>query len=271
MSLCDQVRENFFGPRGVSGALAVDAVENVGHRTGEYTANRHSTLSALIRTAVDERDDLAAAGGASRAQRLWLGLRQGQGHRVDRRRIVTQLDVERLSLRRRDGECILDESHRNRHRVREIFVRADGIDQEQFVAAQSALLLRRLRRRNAVKRGQHWYANQIHERLPVAVGTVSCHRAELQRAESGRPEQLHRIENGENRFRVLEGEIAILETEQHAERLVRGGDFHFLRGRKSLRNHGFEEETEASTLRQLLLAAQANGGGCGLVQLNALG
>src|SRR5215469_11291999 len=100
---------------------------------GQASIPRTSLRSALTRTAI-EGDDLAPAAGLW-AQCLLLGLRQGQGERIDRRRIVTQLEVERLSLRRRDGECVLDESLGNRDSVREICVRAHGIEQEQFVAA----------------------------------------------------------------------------------------------------------------------------------------
>ena len=126
-------------------------------------------------------------------------------------------------------ERILDKAFRDGDRVGEIRIGAYGVEQEKLVAVERALLFGS---RQATNSREHGNSHQIHERLPVAVGAVGCDRAELQGPECRRTQKFHGIENAEDRLRVLQSEIAVFETQQHAEGLIGGGDFDFFGGGK---------------------------------------
>src|ERR1700758_5167923 len=96
--------------------------------------------------------------------RLLLGLPDRQGDGVNRARVIAQLDVKRLALRRWDDQCVFDEAFGDTHRIAEIGVSADRIEQEQLVPAEGALLFRCW---EAVNSGEHRETNQTDQRLPV--------------------------------------------------------------------------------------------------------
>ena len=119
--------------------------------------------------------------------------------------------------------------------------------------------------------GEKRNANEIHQRLPVSVGAVAGHGAKLQGTKGRGTQQLHRIKRGEHGLGILRGETAVFKTQRHAEGLVGGGNFDFLRGRKVFWGLCFQEEVQMAILRKFLLAAQANRRGRGtLLHLDAL-
>ena len=118
---------------------------------------------------------------------------------------------------------------------------------------------------------QHGNAYQVHERLPIAVDAITADGAKLQGTESRRSKQLHGIKHCQHRFRVLHGEIAVLEAEQDAKRLVRRGNFYFLAGRKRLWHLSLQKEVQAAILREFFLAAKPHCRGRRRIQLDVLG
>src|SRR5581483_564353 len=143
-----------------------------------------------------------------------LRLRNRQGDRINRSRVIAQLDVQHLPLGWRNGERVFNEAFRNGDRICEISVSAHRIQKEQLISAKRALLLWS---GHAANRLQHRNPHQTHKRLPIPIDAVSCHRPNLQRSECGWAQQLHWIEYGEHRFRVLHCEIAVFDAEHYAE------------------------------------------------------
>src|ERR1700693_3224189 len=178
---------------------------------------------------------------------LRVGGQHGQRYRIDGVWVVAQLDVERFSVGRRNRQRILHKTCRDGDRVSEICVRADRVKQEKFVAAESAFLFGV---RYTMNSCQQRDAHQIDQRLPIALDALGCNRTKLQRSERRWAEEFHGIENSEQRFRILQREVAVLKSEQHAEGFIGGGNFNLFRGRKGFGHLRLEEENQSTILRQ---------------------
>src|SRR5579862_8895503 len=211
---------------------------------------------------------LAIAARVYRGGRLLRALRR-QRHRVDGVGVIAQLNVDRLCLGRRNGKRICDKALGYGNRVDEIRICADRVEQKEFLSAESTLPFRR---GNAMNSLEFRDADQIHQRLPVAFNVVGSDRTELQRTECGRPEQFHRIKHGVYRLRILQREVAVLEAQEHAERLVGSGNLNLLGWRKRLRHLRLQEEVKPCILRQLVLIAEPHyGRRAWIIDLDALG
>src|SRR5579864_5574472 len=93
--------------------------------------------------------------------RLLLRLRDREGYCIDRGGVVTEFDVEHLSFWRRDGEGVFHETFGNRDGVCEVGIGADGVEEEELVATERALLFCA---RDAMNRPEHRDSDQAHQR-----------------------------------------------------------------------------------------------------------
>src|ERR1700687_4231558 len=199
---------------------------------------------------------------------LRLGGQNGERYCIDGVWMVAKFNVERFSFGRRNRQRILHKTCRDGDWVGEICIRAYRVKQKKLVAAESAFLFGV---RYTMNSCQQRDAHQIDQRLPIAVSAVGCNRTKLQRSERRWAEKFHGIENSEQRFRILQREVAVFKSEQHAEGFIGGGNFNFFRGRKGLGHLRLEEENQSTILRQFVLTAETNGGrGRGLVHLHAV-
>src|SRR5258705_9753060 len=87
----------------------------------------------------------------------------GNSYRVNRGRIVSQLDVQHLALWEGNRKRSFHEAVRNRDRVGEVGIGAHGIDQEKLISAERALLLSSVGAVNSFERRN---THNIHQGLP---------------------------------------------------------------------------------------------------------
>ena len=252
VSLGDEMRQNFFGAGGVACAFAVYSVEDVGHGFEGRVYRACEAPPAVLKF----RPQASTMTSAAHRQNAQCYCLRGTGRAPYRWwRVVAELDVKRVTFRRRDRQRVFDKAFGDCDRVGEIGIGADRIEQEQFVSAQRALLFW------AARSGQ-----------PVSMGTRTrftsdCQSPLMPSPATGRnfsgpkaegPRSFMGSRTASTVFESCMVRLPSLKLSDHAEGFVGGGDFDFLAGRKVSGACVLRKKFRRAILRQFFLAAQTN-------------
>ena len=125
-------------------------------------------------------------------------------------------------MRTRHREAGVGEAGGNRHRLREISIRRNRVDEIEQISGQGALLVGIV---GTTHFFEMWNSDKASQRLPVARRSIGGQRPELKRPKSRVAETFERIQYGYCGLRVLQRKTLVSQTQHGMEEAVDAGHF----------------------------------------------